>query len=293
MEKTFIEIEDDTLDPEFRRNHVGGSDIGIILGVSPYKTPYMLWLEKTGKVKPQERNDAMLRGQALESTARDCYIENTGISVTPKNFKYKPWEVLTSSLDGISMDFKVIYEAKCPTNPILYLQAYEDKFIPEFYFAQCQTYLMVMSADVCDYHVYMNNNEHCIINIYPDKKYQENILIKAKEFSNMVTTRTPPKRVDGDPFLNELNDARNIALELKEIKLKRKEYEEKEEKLEDKLKPYMNGEKHVIFSDSGIYGKEVERNGSVEWTKLAEDLNISKETQNIYRKENTKYIQFK
>lgn len=32
-----------------RTKYLGGSDIGAILGLSPYKTPLDVWLEKTAK----------------------------------------------------------------------------------------------------------------------------------------------------------------------------------------------------------------------------------------------------
>ena len=33
-----------------RNKGLGGSDIGVILGLNPKKTPYQLWAEKTGRV---------------------------------------------------------------------------------------------------------------------------------------------------------------------------------------------------------------------------------------------------
>ena len=36
-----------------RSKYIGGSDIGAILGLSPFKSPLAVWMEKTGKeVKP-------------------------------------------------------------------------------------------------------------------------------------------------------------------------------------------------------------------------------------------------
>ena len=34
-----------------RTKYLGGSDIGAILGLSKYRTPVDVWLEKTGRVK--------------------------------------------------------------------------------------------------------------------------------------------------------------------------------------------------------------------------------------------------
>ena len=38
---------------EERRHFIGGSDIGAILGLNPYKSPVDVWMEKTGKASRQ------------------------------------------------------------------------------------------------------------------------------------------------------------------------------------------------------------------------------------------------
>ena len=53
---------------EERRNYIGGSDIAAILGMSRWKTPLKLWLEKTGEVEPDDlsENEAVQLGIELE-----------------------------------------------------------------------------------------------------------------------------------------------------------------------------------------------------------------------------------
>lgn len=60
---------------------VGGSDLGAILGCSPYETALGLWLLKTGRVAPREPDDAMLAGQFLEGGILDWYAAQTGREV--------------------------------------------------------------------------------------------------------------------------------------------------------------------------------------------------------------------
>lgn len=62
-----------------RTKFIGGSDAAAILGVSPYKTPVELWMEKTGRA-PQEEIDAVRqrifdRGHKLEPFIRDMVIQ--------------------------------------------------------------------------------------------------------------------------------------------------------------------------------------------------------------------------
>ena len=57
-----------------RLGFLGGSDAAAALGLSPWKTPVELWLEKTGK-KPSEIPDniPMAVGRALEDFVAKQY----------------------------------------------------------------------------------------------------------------------------------------------------------------------------------------------------------------------------
>jgi len=39
-----------------RRKSLGGSDVGAIVGLHRYATPYTVWAEKTGRIPPKEDN---------------------------------------------------------------------------------------------------------------------------------------------------------------------------------------------------------------------------------------------
>lgn len=68
-----------------RRAGVGGSDIAALLGLSPYKTPMQLWLDKTGRADDaQPDGDAAERmhfGQVLEQVVAQEYSQRTGAKV--------------------------------------------------------------------------------------------------------------------------------------------------------------------------------------------------------------------
>jgi len=293
QENNYEEIFEDTLTEEFRQNHIGGSDIGIILGFSPFKSPYVLWLEKLGYIEPPETNEAMKRGKELEMTARDEYIKKTKNSVDPKNFVYKPYPVLSCSLDGISKDRKLVYEAKCPTSDKLFTNAVTYNSIPQYYVAQVQQYMFIMNADVCDFHIYMNEQQSVIINVYPDRDMHKLILNKAKEFWHMIETKTPPPRRDGDPFLEEDKDLEQIANEWKDLKLKMKEIESSYKEKEKILKENINDEKKVIFGKSRVTATFYEGREITDWDRVKEDYHLTEEILNNYSKKTASYITLK
>jgi putative phage-type endonuclease len=65
---------------EQRRHGIGGSDAAAALGLSPWKTPLSLYLEKTGDARPFRDNESMLWGRVLEPAIRAEYTRRTGIA---------------------------------------------------------------------------------------------------------------------------------------------------------------------------------------------------------------------
>lgn len=64
-----------------RGTGIGSSDVGTILGVNPYNTPYQLWLRKRGELPPIEENLAMKLGHILEPVVAQLYSEETGYEI--------------------------------------------------------------------------------------------------------------------------------------------------------------------------------------------------------------------
>ncbi len=61
-----------------RRTGLGGSDIGTMLGLNPYQTPFELWQEKTGRAEPFAGNLATRFGSFAEQFVADEYTRVTG-----------------------------------------------------------------------------------------------------------------------------------------------------------------------------------------------------------------------
>ena len=94
----------------FRTEGVGGSDMSTILGFNTYKTPYELWLEKTGRQEPEDISGrwAIIKGNALEVELRRRFrqlhpefqvIDGTDISLVSDAHP-----VMHASLDGFIYD---------------------------------------------------------------------------------------------------------------------------------------------------------------------------------------------
>lgn len=68
---------------ENRKKGLGGSEVATILGLNPWKTSYELWLEKTGRVEPEDISGkfAIRRGNDMEDLVAKWFSEDTGLTV--------------------------------------------------------------------------------------------------------------------------------------------------------------------------------------------------------------------
>ena len=83
---------------EARKGGVGGSDVGAILGLNPWKTPFEVWLEKTGRAEPPDLSgkESVEWGNRLEPLVAEKFAEmHPEFKVLRKNCtmvsKSRPW----------------------------------------------------------------------------------------------------------------------------------------------------------------------------------------------------------
>lgn len=165
-----------------RRLGIGGSEIGVIMGLNKYQTPFDLWLIKTGRKQPDDLSDnpAIHWGHKLESVVADEYAERTGQPVTVDTTHYvsdaAPWMV--GNVDRMVGESKVLecktasgFAAKKggfgPGNvygPSGDLITPCDE-VPESYLVQCQHYMLVTGRQEADLAVLIDGRDFRIYTI--------------------------------------------------------------------------------------------------------------------------------
>jgi putative phage-type endonuclease len=128
---------------ELRNNPgvISGSEIGAILGLSPFTSAYTLWAEKTGKLERSiTPNTAMRLGTLVEPAIRQLYMESHPDHVVEEVGTYasKDADWMHANTDGIAIDETgqgYVLEIK---HTALYWDA-----IPEHYKAQVYWYMNV------------------------------------------------------------------------------------------------------------------------------------------------------
>src|SRR3990167_8630858 len=134
---------------EWRRQGIGSSDSPVVMKVSPWKTPFQLWEEKTNRTKDKEASWAMERGTELEPKARANYEILRDLDMPPTLAVHNKYPFLRASLDGFNKDKKKILEIKCPGQKD-HEQAVSG-LIPEKYIYQIVHQLLVTDAESVDY----------------------------------------------------------------------------------------------------------------------------------------------
>lgn len=134
-----------------RAKYRNASETPAVVGVSPWQTPYQLWLERKGRLE-RPVTPAMRRGRELEAAARAAYERLTGLVFQPLVLVDGEY---SASLDGITLEGDLMLEIKCPVKgrDSSLWQAAEAKQLPDFVFWQVQHQLMVASAELA--HVFV------------------------------------------------------------------------------------------------------------------------------------------
>ena len=176
---------------EERKKGIGGSDLAPILGISPYSTALDIYNEKLSLVtKEKTESTAMMLGNILEPVIRDMYVKVTGEEME-KHDQIIRKDFMIGSLDGLTKSGKVL-EIKTARNDKGWGEEGTDE-IPIHYATQVQHYLMVTGAEVADVAVLIAGSDFRIYTVHANKKLQELIFKKEKEFWEMVQNKTPPE----------------------------------------------------------------------------------------------------
>lgn len=188
-----------------RKSGLGGSDVAAALGLSPWKSRYALWAEKTGEVDPTFEGNLNTRcGTLLEPVVRTLWQEDRPEA---RIFHHPAWLVrhptlpfLYSSLDWTFDEDGVlgIGEAKAPV-ATQQIEKWKDGGVPVEYQLQGQHALLCTGRSVVSFARLMPGHhgwDFDTIDVERHEGCQAMLVEKLTEFWNLVVTRTPPE-VDG------------------------------------------------------------------------------------------------
>ena len=182
----------------YRQSRRNASESAAVLGLSPWMTPYQLWLVKTGRTETRVTH-AMQRGTDLEPLARAAYEDQTGLVMQPLVLEADGY---SASLDGMTLEGDLVLEIKCPlrgTRSDLW-QDVQSGQVPAYYGIQVQHQLMVSGANLAHLWVF-DGSKGILLAIQRDATVMERIRAGWDEFQQYLAGDIPPPLTEADTVM--------------------------------------------------------------------------------------------
>lgn len=179
---------------------LGGSDIAVVFGVSPWKTPLELWMEKHGDipVKKQDNELQLEMGHLLEPISAHLFSRVTGQYVYEDKNLYQhpdyPWALANIDRRYYTEDGEdAILECKC-TSFYKREDWDEDKY-PYYYELQLRFYMAVLNINKGAFACFWGNNpdndfKHPTIE--RDLEIEKEIFERCQAFIDSLYEGVPP-----------------------------------------------------------------------------------------------------
>lgn len=185
-----------------RRNKIGGSEIGAIMGLSPWKSHYALWHEKKGAA-PKTMNPVRAAiGHGLEQTAADLFERDHPEYRTMRGgcwqSRTRPWQIAEPDRFITPLDSRKkvgIIEIKTVEPSMIWAWGTPDDgkdAIPPTYFAQIQWYLSTLGLDLCYLVAIMGYDTVKYYEIHRDEQFITQALEAGQNFIDSLIFETEP-----------------------------------------------------------------------------------------------------
>ncbi|WP_312630992.1 YqaJ viral recombinase family nuclease [Pantoea piersonii] len=238
-----------------RSKYLGGSDVAGILGISPWRTPLDVYLDK---VQPRKeppspgKQKIFSRGQRMEPYVIDLLSEETGLVIARRGERYLDPELpfIAAEIDAEAESGENIEIKTCSPFKAREWGEQQTDAIPVHYTAQAMHGLMVTGKKVCVFGVLIGADDFRVYRVERDDETIAAIREKEIQFWEMVTTLSPPPvtavsdvmRIfdrDSGTGIEADGKALDAVLQLRELQARRKEITDEIEFAEQKLKLFM------------------------------------------------------
>lgn len=238
------------------------SESSAVMGLSPWMTPYQLWLAKTDRQQTLV-TAAMQRGTDLEPLARRVYEEQTGLVMQPLVLEAGAY---SASLDGMTLEGDLVLEIKCPvrgTRSELW-QSVAAGEIPEHYRVQIQHQLMVSGAQTA--HLWVFDGERGLLHsVARDEALMERIQVAWDGFQRYLDDDTPPALTEADTVVRTDSAWQQAAQTYAVVK---REAELLAERLEAARQSLVALAQHPREQGAGVAVTRFWKQGSVDYKKV-------------------------
>ena len=284
-----------------RQTGLGGSDIGAILGLNPWRTPFQVYQEKIGEAAPFEGNLQTRFGSYAEEFVAREYCQATGRQVQRFNAMLRhPTAPLIGHVDRLVVpegQKRASYKSEIRTD--LGLEAKTASAfatgrdsdwgesgtdqVPEAYLTQTAVYMALTGCPQWDLAVMFGNQEFRIYRLRRDLELEAMILDEATRFwRDHVEARNPPTpsseaearqrwpRHSEGRIVEADQEIAALLCQLADCKRRGKEVADEEQGLKDRLLPLLADADSVRQGDLSLATYRANKDSQrTDWSKLA------------------------
>jgi putative phage-type endonuclease len=253
-----------------RRTGIGGSDVAAVLGLSGWKTPVEVWLDKTGKAtKETPESEQMYFGNRLESIIAQEYAHRNNVQIEePKEmYRHKEYPFLIANPDRLIVGTNGLLECKnvgfnrSDDSGRKMWGAEGTDEIPTPYLLQVAHYRYVMDADYVDIAMLLGGNS------FRQYRYTKNEVLEEKMQKSLIEFWTENVLPQKEPKMKTRRDVEALVTPSEAVieadrfllaNLERlSEFQKDQEKLEEQIKKIKDeicvamGESSVVVDGRG------------------------------------------
>lgn len=208
---TDVEVLDELQEFERRRKEgIGSTDSAAILGVTPWKSAYDVWLDKTTDRPPKDPTLPKWLGLKLQSAIAELYTASMDVGTISDQTQYKtPNGIVRAHVDyrvetepglsivGVYEDHSPILECKTSRSRKRWGKPMTEE-VPRWYWIQVQHQMACLpEAPYADIAVLIGNDDFRVFRIKRDQPFIDQLVVDMEAWwQRHVVERVPPP-VDG------------------------------------------------------------------------------------------------
>jgi len=223
-----------------RRKGIGGSDAATVMGINKWKSPFELYMEKTGEATSPEAGEAAYWGNVLEDVVAQEFMKRANRKVRRVNkiLVHPEHDWMIANIDRRVVGENAVLE--CKTTSAYNASEWKDDQVPAAYILQAMHYLAVTGADLAYFAALIGGQRFVWKAIERDEELIKVLIEREAAFWDAVQRKEPPE-LDGSEsaaeFLKRLYpqatmqeklleaSVDDVLDELLELKEKQKEYD--------------------------------------------------------------------
>lgn len=247
-----------------RHKGIGASESPIIMGFSTYKTPYELYLEKTGLVEADNaETEQQYWGNALERPILEHFARENKVTLEyPDTIYHRKYPFIFANLDAWCPELNAVVEAK-NSNTFMaktWDRAQEDG-IPMQYLIQIAKQVACVNCETGYCAVLIGGNEYRQYTYHRDYELEDLIIQADINFWDCVQLRIEPDLTQLSDYKLKYPESTDNKVELpgfllpvieemQDIRSSIKKWEKQMDKLKMEVMRYMK-DAHSLVNESG------------------------------------------